>query len=61
MNNQGWFIGPNDELLSWVPPYLRPCSLTTGVKFVIRRGPSSHWLSVDHVMHGQDWQKILKG
>ena len=57
MNDQGWFIGPNDEFLLWVPPYLRPCSLTTDTLLVI---PTT-WLDVSHLMHGQEWQKIKDG
>ena len=56
MNRQGWFIGPNGELLFWVPSYLRPCSLATGIKLVI--GDPGWWLDVTYLIHGQEWQKI---
>jgi len=56
MNHQGWFIGPNGELLFWVPSYLRPCSLTTYMQLVIPRLGS--WLDLNHFIHGQEWQKI---
>ena len=57
MNPQGWFTGPYGELLFWVPPYLRPCSLTTDIPLVIP------WPQVDvsHLLHGQEWQKINDG
>jgi len=57
MNDQGWFIGPNGELLLWVPPYLRPCSLITDAILVI----PWPWLDVRPLMHGQEWQKIKNG
>ena len=57
MNDQGWFIAPNGECLFWVPPYLRPCSLTTDTMLVLPRP----WLDVNHLIHGQEWQKIKDG
>ena len=60
MDHQGWFIGPNGELLFWVPSYLRPLSgLTTNTKLVIVAGLGS-WLDVTHLINGQEWQKIKR-
>jgi len=59
MNDQGWFIGPDGELASWIPPCLRPCSrVGLDTKFVITRG-----IRIDigsDVVHGREWQTILK-
>ena len=57
MNSQGWFIGSNDELLFWVPPYLRPCSLLTDTMLVI----PWPWVDVSHLIRGQEWVKINDG
>ena len=57
MNNQGWFIESNGELLFWIPPYLRPCSLIMDMTLVIPRP----WIDVSYVMHGQEWHKIKNG
>ena len=54
MNPQGWFIGPNDELLFWVPSYLRPCSLTTDSMLVI----PWPWVDVSFLILGQEWWKV---
>ena len=57
MNHQGWFIAPNGEFLFWVPPYLRPCSLTTDTMLVLSRP----WVDAGNLMHGQEWRKIKDG
>ena len=53
MNPEGWFVGPNGELLFWVPPYLRPCSLIDMILVISRP-----WVDVSHLILGQEWQKI---
>ena len=54
INSQGWFVGSNGKLLFWVPPYLRPCSLTTERVLVIPRP----WIDVSYFIYGQEWHKI---
>ena len=61
MTDQGWFIGRNGEFLSWIPPYLRPCSPASPdylTKFVITSGSC---VDISDVVRGQEWQTIKDG
>jgi hypothetical protein len=57
MNNRGWFIGKNNELLLWVPPSLRKPDWTPASFLII---PQQLYIPnrLGEMVHGREWRKI---
>ncbi|KIM25798.1 hypothetical protein M408DRAFT_73853, partial [Serendipita vermifera MAFF 305830] len=51
--DDGWILGPNSELLFWVPPELRPKLCPLRNKLVLG-GHATH-LDLKHFVHGDAW------
>jgi WD40 repeat protein len=57
INNRGWFIGKNNELLLWVPPSLRKPDWTPASFLIIPQRlhiPNR----LREMVHGQEWREI---
>ena len=51
--HDGWILGPNDELLFWVPPVLQKGISWPRTRLVI--GAVSTKLDFKHFVHGEKW------
>ena len=49
----GWILGPNSELLFWVPPTLRTGLWRPGNTAVM--GEFATRLDLEQFVHGEDW------
>ena len=54
MTDDGWFMGQEDDLLFWVPPYLHPI----GLFLVTRLAIGGSILDVRLLAHGEKWHSI---
>jgi hypothetical protein len=50
----GWMLGPNSELLFWVPPALRAGLLRPGNMLLIGE-PIATRLDLESFVHGESW------
>ncbi|KAG2125987.1 hypothetical protein DEU56DRAFT_823626 [Suillus clintonianus] len=55
LRDSGWMLGPNHQLLFWVPPASRRLFYTPRVELVIPRGGPE--LDLSRMAHGQHWRK----
>ncbi|KAG2135366.1 uncharacterized protein EDB93DRAFT_1092346, partial [Suillus bovinus] len=58
LGGDGWVLGPNDRLLSWVPPASRKAFYNPRTVLVIPRGGVELDLSI--MAHGTGWQRCHK-
>ena len=54
MTDDGWFMGQEDDLLFWVPPYLHPIGLFPVTRLAI----GGSILDVRLLAHGEKWHSI---
>ena len=54
MTDDGWFMGQEDDLLFWVPPYLHPIGLFPVTQLAI----GGSILDVRLLAHGEKWHSI---
>lgn len=53
----GWVFGPNEELLLWVPPEIRPRLCPLSNILVIDKRQEWTALDVTHFVHGEEWAR----
>ncbi|KAG1817842.1 hypothetical protein EV424DRAFT_1513007 [Suillus variegatus] len=59
LGDDGWVLGPNDQLLFWVPPASREAfKYNSQTAFIIPRGDVE--LDLSHMAHGTRWQHCRK-
>jgi hypothetical protein len=56
MDDNGWVLGPKDELLFWVPPDLRPGLLRPNNPWIIGKCIKTE-LKFSSFVHGESWAR----